>query len=65
MLIAAFGGLITEAISIKLLFVGQKNNLNIKGAFWHILQTLVGSIIIIVAAVVIRFTGFLAIDPIL
>jgi cobalt-zinc-cadmium efflux system protein len=36
-----------------------------KGAFWHIVQTFVGSVIIIISAVVIRFTGFLAIDPIL
>jgi cobalt-zinc-cadmium efflux system protein len=36
-----------------------------QGAFWHILQTFVGSLIIIVSALVIRFTGFLAIDPIL
>lgn len=65
MLVAAFGGLITEIISIKLLFSGQKDNLNIKGAFWHVMQTFVGSVIIIIAAVVIKFTGFLAIDPIL
>lgn len=65
MLIAAFGGLVTEAISIKLLFSGQKHNLNIKGAYWHVMQTFVGSIIIIIVAVVIKFTGFLAIDPIL
>lgn len=65
MLVAAFGGLITEAISLKLLYSGQKSNLNIKGAYWHILQTLVGSSIIIVAAVTIRFTEFLEIDPLL
>lgn len=65
MLIAAFGGLITEAISIKLLFSGQKDNLNMKGAFWHVMQTFIGSLIIIIAAVVIWLTGFLAIDPIL
>lgn len=65
MLIAAFGGLVTEVIAIRLLYVGQKSNLNIRGAFWHVLQTFVGSIIIIIAALVIRFTGFLAIDPIL
>ncbi len=65
MLIAAFGGLLTEAISIKLLYSGQKSNLNLKGAFWHVLQTLVGSIIIIVAATVIKLTGFYPIDPIL
>jgi len=36
-----------------------------KGAFWHVMQTFVGSIIIIVAAVVIQFTGWNPIDPIL
>lgn len=65
MLIAAGGGLVTEFISIGLLYRAQKNNLNIRGAYWHILQTLAGSFIIIISAVVIRFTGFLAIDPLL
>jgi len=36
-----------------------------KGAFWHVMQTFIGSIIIIVAAIVIKLTGFYAIDPIL
>ncbi len=65
MLISAIGGIITEVISIKLLYSGQKENLNVKGAFWHVMQTFVGSVIIIIAALVIEFTGFLAIDPIL
>jgi len=65
MLISATGGIITEIISIKLLYSGQKENLNVKGAFWHVIQTFVGSIIIIIAALVIKFTGFLAIDPLL
>lgn len=65
MFVAAFGGLVTEAISIKLLYSRQKGNLNMKGAFWHVIQTFVGSLIIIVAAVVIYFTGFVLIDPIL
>ena len=65
MLLAAAGGLITEIIALWLLFGRQKDNLNMKGAVWHVLQTFVGSIIIIVAAVVIKFTGFYRIDPIL
>ena len=65
MLLVAVGGLVTEAISFRLLYRGQKDNLNMKGAFWHVLQTLVGSLIIIVAAVVIRLTGYTPIDPIL
>jgi len=65
MLWVAAGGLITEVIALSILFKGQKDNLNIKGAYWHILQTFVGSFIIIIAALVIKFTGFLLIDPIL
>lgn len=65
MLLAAAGGLITEFISLWLLFGRQKDNLNMKGALWHVIQTFVGSIIIIVAALVIKFTGFYQIDPIL
>ena len=65
MLLAAAGGLVTELISLWLLFGRQKDNLNMKGAIWHVIQTFVGSIIIIVAAVVIKFTGFYQIDPIL
>jgi cobalt-zinc-cadmium efflux system protein len=65
MLAAAFGGLVTEFIAIKLLYASQKSDLNVRGAFWHILQTFVGSAIIIITAVVIYFTGFFAIDPIL
>ena len=65
MLLVAAGGLVTEVISLALLFNGQKNNLNLRGAYWHVVQTFVGSLIIVVAALVIRFTGFLEIDPIL
>ena len=65
MLWAAAGGLATEAVSFWLLYRRQQGSLNIKGAFWHILQTLVGSVIIIISALVIRFTGFLQIDPLL
>lgn len=65
MLAAAVGGIITELIALRLLYPRQKGNLNMKGAFWHIIQTFVGSILIIISALVIRFTGFLEIDPLL
>ena len=65
MLLVAAGGLVTEVISLGLLYDGQKKNLNLKGAYWHVVQTFVGSLIIVVAALVIRFTGFLEIDPLL
>ncbi|PZC49474.1 MAG: cobalt-zinc-cadmium efflux system protein [Chloroflexi bacterium] len=65
MLLIATGGLVTEVISLALLLQGDRSNLNLQGAIWHVVQTFVGSLIIIVAAVVIETTGFLEIDPIL
>ena len=65
MLIAAAGGLVTEFISLFLLYRQQQHDLNVRGAYWHVLQTFVGSFLIIIAALVIQFTGFLEIDPIL
>ena len=65
MLIAAAGGLVTEVISLGLIWKQSRNDLNVRGALWHIIQTFVGSLLIIVTALVIKFTGFLLIDPIL
>ena len=65
MLLAAAGGLVTEVISLGLIWKQSQSDLNVKGALWHIIQTFVGSLIIIVTALVIYFTGFLLIDPIL
>ncbi|MEX2498974.1 MAG: cation diffusion facilitator family transporter [Wenzhouxiangellaceae bacterium] len=65
MLLAAAGGLVTEFISLGLIWKESRSDLNVKGALWHIIQTFIGSLLIIVTAVVIKFTGFLLIDPVL
>ncbi len=65
MLWVAFGGLVTEVISLSLIWKSSRDDLNARGALWHIIQTFVGSFLIIVTALVIQFTGFLQIDPIL
>lgn len=65
MLWAAAGGLVTEFISLGLIWKESRSDLNVKGALWHIIQTFVGSLLIIVTALVIQFTGFLLIDPLL
>lgn len=65
MLVAAAGGLVTEFISLGLIWKQSQDDLNTKGALWHIIQTFVGSLLIIVTALVIRYTGFLLIDPLL
>lgn len=65
MLLVAVGGLVTEFISLGLIWKQSKDDLNVRGALWHIIQTFVGSLLIIVTALVIKFTGFLLIDPLL
>lgn len=65
MLVAAAGGLVTEVVSLALIWKQSRDDLNVRGALWHIIQTFVGSLLIIVTALVIKFTGFLLIDPLL
>lgn len=65
MLLAAAGGLVTEFVSLALIWKQSRADLNVRGALWHIIQTFVGSLIIIITALVIHFTGFLLIDPLL
>ncbi|MBN8552645.1 MAG: cation transporter [Caulobacterales bacterium] len=65
MLWVAAGGLLTEFVALGLMWRQSKDDLNARGAFWHIIQTFVGSLLIIVTALVIRVTGFLLIDPLL
>ncbi len=65
MLWVAAGGLLTEFVALGLMWRQSKDDLNMRGAFWHVIQTFVGSLLIIVTALIIRFTGFLLIDPLL
>ncbi len=65
MLIAAAGGLATEVVSLALVWTQAREDINVRGALWHIIQTFVGSLLIVVTALVIWLTGFLAIDPLL
>src|SRR5690606_41433525 len=44
MLLAAAGGIVTELIALGLMYERQKGNLNMRGAYWHILQTFIGSL---------------------
>src|SRR5699024_11493606 len=61
MLWAAAGGLLTEMVALSLIWKQSRSDMNVRGALWHIIQTFVGSLLIIVTALVIKFTGFLLI----
>jgi len=65
MLLVATAGLVVNVISFAVLHGGDKENLNIRGAAIHVAGDLLGSVAAIVAAVVIIYTGWMAIDPIL
>ncbi|MGB5255844.1 MAG: cation diffusion facilitator family transporter [Woeseiaceae bacterium] len=65
MLLIAAIGLVVNLISFIVLHTGDKENLNIRGAALHVAGDLLGSVAAIVAAVVIIYTGWTPIDPIL
>jgi len=65
MLLVATAGLVVNIISFAVLHGGDKENLNIRGAAIHVAGDLLGSVAAIVAAVVIIYTGWMTIDPIL
>jgi cobalt-zinc-cadmium efflux system protein len=65
MLLVAAAGLVINVAAFAILHGGDKDNLNISGAALHVAGDLLGSVAAIVAALVIIYTGWMAIDPIL
>jgi cobalt-zinc-cadmium efflux system protein len=65
MLVVAGAGLLVNMISFAVLHTGDQENLNIRGAALHVAGDLLGSVAAIVAALVIIYTGWTPIDPIL
>ena len=65
MLVVAIAGLVVNIVSFAVLHSGDQDNLNIRGAALHVAGDLLGSVAAIVAAVVIIFTGWTLIDPLL
>lgn len=64
MLVVALIGLVANAISAWVLSSQQNNSLNVKGAFLHVMADLLGSVAVIIAGLIIRFTGFTFADTI-
>lgn len=65
MLMVAFAGLVANMMAFLILHGGNRKNLNLRGAWLHVLGDMLGSVAAIVAAGVILFTGWTPIDPIL
>ncbi|HYZ25911.1 MAG TPA: cation diffusion facilitator family transporter [Geminicoccaceae bacterium] len=65
MLAIAALGLLVNLAAFAILRGGDRDNLNLQGAALHVLGDLLGSVAAIVAALVILWTGWTPIDPLL
>jgi cobalt-zinc-cadmium efflux system protein len=65
MLAVAIVGLAANAVALFLLHGADRNNLNLRSAWLHVLGDLLGFVVAIIAAGVILTTGWSPIDPIL
>lgn len=65
MLWVALGGLAVNLISFWMLTRGEGNNLNVRAATLHVAGDLFGSVAALVASLVIIYTGWTPIDPLL
>ncbi|PAZ16393.1 cation transporter [Streptomyces sp. SA15] len=57
-------GLVANLISLTLLMRGQRESLNVRGAFLEVAADALGSLAVLISAVVILTTGWQAADPI-
>lgn len=64
MLGIAIGGLVVNAVCAWLLHTLHDHSLNVRGAYLHVLGDLLGSVGTVIAALLIRWTGWLVADPI-
>jgi cobalt-zinc-cadmium efflux system protein len=62
MLVIAVIGLLINLVSMRLLSAGSEESLNVKGAYLEVWSDMLGSLGVIIAAIVIRFTGWNWVD---
>ncbi|PPU38789.1 cation diffusion facilitator family transporter [Xanthomonas arboricola] len=65
MLFVAISGLIVNLIAMRLLKSGSGSSLNLKGAYLEVWSDMLGSVGVIIGALVIRWTNWTLIDPII
>lgn len=65
MMIVASAGFVANLAAAAILHRSRGENLNVKGAYLHVLSDLAGSVAAILAALIIQATGWTAADPVL
>ena len=63
MLVVASLGLIVNIIAMRLLSAGKDQSLNVKGAYLEVWADMLGSVGVIAGALIIMFTGWQWVDP--
>ncbi|MFV0374666.1 cation diffusion facilitator family transporter [Microbacterium sp.] len=64
MLIFAVVGLVANGLALWLLSAAQRTSMNVRGAYLEVLGDLVGSVVVIAAAIVTQLTGWVPADAI-
>ena len=65
MLAVAIAGLVVNLVSLRLLSGHADTNLNVKGAYLEVWADALGSVGVIIAALIVTFTGWTRADPII
>jgi len=62
-MVIAVGGLVVNLVGLFILHGGRNENLNIRGAWLHVMSDALGSVAVIVSAVLITLYGWHWVDP--
>ena len=65
MLVVAVGGLVVNLVAMLLLRKGSGESLNIKGAYLEVWSDMLGSVGVILGAIIIKMTGWTVVDPVI
>lgn len=65
LIVTAVLGLVVNLISMRLLVAGQRESINLRGAYLEVMADMIGSVGVIASAVVILTTGWQYADPIM
>jgi len=64
MLVVAVAGILANIVAALVLHPASEASLNLRGAYLHVVGDLLGSVATVVAALLVRYTGWLIADPI-
>lgn len=65
MMVIAVTGLMVNLIAMRLLKAGSGSSLNVRGAYLEVWSDMLGSVGVLVAALIVRYTGWTLADPII